>query len=143
MRIRKATLRDYSKLVTLDWPARSSRDRNRRLRRAISEGDAYVVADHDRLVAYGVLTRSFFQRPFIETLQVAQKERRKGYGSRLLARMEAGGLRHGEVWASTNRSNSAMRALLKKRGFILTGRVSRLDRGDVELFYCKKSRNDD
>jgi GNAT superfamily N-acetyltransferase len=97
--------------------------------------------DSNRLVAYGVLTRSFFRRPFIEMLQVAEAERRKGYGNRLLAELETKGLRHGEIWTSTNRSNKAMRSLLRKRGFVLTGRVSRLDRGDVELFYCKKQPN--
>jgi GNAT superfamily N-acetyltransferase len=74
-------------------------------------------------------------------LYVAEGERQKGYGDSLLAELEARGLRHGEIWTSTSRSHKPMRTLRKKRGFVLTGRVSRLDRGDAELFYCKKRPN--
>jgi len=98
---------------------------------------AYVLVDLGHMVAYGILTRGFFQRPFVEMLNVAEDERRKGYGASLLAALEARGLRYGELWTSTNRSNKPMRRLLKKRGFVLAGCISGLDVGDPELFYRK------
>ena len=91
-------------------------------------------------MAYGVVTKSFFGRPFIEMLYVAPNERRKGHGERLLCRLETAGLRDHEVWVSTNQSNRPMQKLLKKRGFIRCGRVVGLDEGDPELFYVKKDQ---
>jgi len=141
MHIRRATVKDYRELIAVDRLARSSRDRKLSLRRAIAEQAAYVLVQRDCLLAYAILRRSFFHRPFVEMLYVAETERRKGYGELLLARLEAKGLQHAEIWTSTNRSNKPMRRLLKKRGFMFTGRVCRLDKGDAELFYCKKRPN--
>jgi GNAT superfamily N-acetyltransferase len=140
MHIQLATLKDYPRLVALDRLARSNPNRRRWLRRAVRERVAYVLVDLGRIVAYGILTRSFFQRPFVEMLYVAEDERRKGYGESLLAALEDRGLRHGDLWTSTNRSNKPMRRLLKKRGFALAGRISGLDAGDPELFYHKTKR---
>jgi GNAT superfamily N-acetyltransferase len=72
-------------------------------------------------------------------LFVAEGARRQGLGEHLLAGLEDRGLGLGEVWTSTNRSNRAMRMLLKKRGFRQSGRVTGLDEGDPEIFYVKRA----
>ncbi len=140
MTIRRAKLTDFRQLARLDHVARLDKERKAWLRQAIRERSAWVLEVGRAINAYGILRRNFFHRPFIEMLYVTAGERRRGYGERLLAHLEATGLRHGEVWASTNQSNRAMRQLLKKRGFRQSGRVTGLDKGDPEIFYVKLAR---
>ena len=135
MRLRRSTSRDLVVLLRIDGLARADAARRRWLREAVRNRTVYAFANRGRPFACGVLTQNFFQRPFIEMVFVAECERRKGFGSKLISRLEALGLRSGVVWTSTNQSNKAMRQLLKKHGFALRGRVSGLDEGDPELFY--------
>lgn len=139
MRIRQATIKDLQALVELDCMTSSCRDRRSWLRRSIRNRATYVLIEDIKIVAYGVLN-TFFQRPFIEMLCVSKSMRRMGYGEQLLRTFEEQIQRSVEIWTSTNRSNRPMRMLLKKRGFRMVGRVTGLDRGDAELFYCKKLR---
>lgn len=136
MRIRRAVLKDYRRLIALDQLTRSSRIRALWLRNAINAKSVYLLTNRERLIAYVVLA-TFLQRPFVEMLYVSEAERRKGYGELLLDIMESRSLRRGEIWTSTNRSNHPMRTLLRKHEFRLVGRVTGLDRGDAELFYRK------
>ena len=138
MQIRRATASDFSKLLAIDDAAQTDAARKRWLRGAIRRRIVYVLTAGGPPVAYGIVAPSFFNRPFIEMLYVVKEERRKGHGGHLLSYLESRGLRNGEVWTSTNRSNKAMRSLLKKNDFALSGRVSGLDEGDPELFYKKK-----
>jgi GNAT superfamily N-acetyltransferase len=138
MQIRRGTIKDLPGLLAVDQIACTNAGRRRWLRAAILNRCVYVLTREGLIAGYGVLTKSFFQRPFIEMLLVAEEERRKGCGDALLARLESVASRAGEVWTSTNRSNKPMRRLLRKRGFVFCGRVSGLDAGDPELFYVKK-----
>jgi len=139
VKITRATQSDYRRLLALDSATRRTRRGRQWLRRVLEERGVFVLADGGEMMAYGVVTKSFFGRPFVEMLYVAHNARRKGHGERLLCRLEAAGLRDHEVWVSTNQSNRPMQELLKKRGFVRCGRVMGLDAGDPELFYVKKS----
>ena len=138
MRIRRGILKDLPALLAVDELARADDKRKRWLRDAIKQRSVYVLCERHVPVAYGVLTRNFFHRSFIEMLYVAKDERRKGYGAALLAGLETAGMRAGEVWTSTNQSNRPMRQLLKKQGFAMRGKVTGLDEGDPEVFYQKR-----
>lgn len=137
MTVRRAKLTDLRRIASLDHLARASKERRTWLRQSIRERVVWVLLVGSVIKAYAILTRSFFQRPFIEMLYVASDDRRHGLGERLLARLETEGLRDGEVWTSTNQSNRAMRRLLKKRDFVQRGSVTGLDRGDAEMFFSK------
>jgi GNAT superfamily N-acetyltransferase len=139
MTLGRAKLGDHRELIAFDEVAQSDKQRGDWLKQAIRERSVWVLAVGLKIKAYGILRENFFHRPFIEMLYVARAERRKGYGASLLASLEANGLRHGEVWTSTNQSNQAMRKLLKERGFHQTGRVTGLDKGDPEVFYVKRA----
>jgi len=138
MKIRRARSSDLRRITSIDpWP-RASKSRHAWIGASIRARTVWVLASGTAVKAYAILTRSFFQRPFIEQLYVANEDRRRGHGETLLARMEKLCLRHGEVWTSTNQSNRPMQQLLKKRGFIRHGRVTGLDKGDPEIFYSKR-----
>lgn len=138
MNIRRARLTDLRRIVSIDHLTRASKSRQSWLRESIRARAVWVLAAGTVVKAYAILTRSFFQRPFIETLYVATDERRRGHGACLLSRLEKACMHRGEVWTSTNHSNQAMRQLLKKRGFLRQGRVTGLDKGDPEVFYSKR-----
>jgi ribosomal protein S18 acetylase RimI-like enzyme len=138
MKIRRAKHTDFRRIASIDHVAGASNARQTWLRESIRARAVWVLAAGTVIKAYAILTRSFFQRPFIEMLYVAIEERRLGHGERLLARLEKACMHRGEVWTSTNRSNQAMRQLLKKRGFLRQGRVTNLDKGDPEIFYSKR-----
>lgn len=140
MTIRRARLTDYRQLALLDHVARKSKTRRNWLRQTIRERAVWVLTAGRAIKAYGILKRSFFQRPFIEMLYVAKDERRQGYGERLLSKLEMEGLRNDEVWTSTNHTNRPMQQLLKKRGFLRSGRVTGLDKGDPEVFYVRRKQ---
>jgi GNAT superfamily N-acetyltransferase len=139
MTIRRAKLTDYRQLTSIDLAGRADRERRAWLKRAVREHGVWVLTISRAIVAYAIMRKRFFDRPFIEMLYVAESERRKGYGEQLLARLEAEGLRAGEIWTSTNRSNRAMRLLLKKRGYLPSGQVTGLDHNDPEIICVKRT----
>ena len=138
MTIRRARPTDFRRLTSIDQVTRTSQTRRAWLRQCIRERTVWVQKTGNGIQAYAILSRNFFQHPFIEQLFVAKEERRQGLGEGLLARMEKRGLRYGEIWTSTNQSNRPMQALLKKRGYIQCGCVTGLDPGDPELFFAKR-----
>ena len=42
-----------------------------------------------------------------------------------------------KLFVSTNESNTPMRALLAKHGYVPSGFIENLDEGDLELFFFK------
>ena len=119
MKVRRAKSSDLRRITAIDPLARASKSRQVWIGESIRARSVWVLAAGPALKGYAILTRSFFQRPFIEQLFVAKEVRRRGYGESLIARMERLCLRCGEVWTSTNRSNQPMHQLLKKRGMDL------------------------
>lgn len=91
------------------------------------------------VLAYAIVDRTFFGRPFVQRLFVHAGHRRQGIGSRLLAAaVEREGSRR--VFTSTNLSNASMHQLLLAAGWQACGLVHGLDEGDPEVFYfCDQS----
>lgn len=97
------------------------------------KGGLSVAASHGEVCAFSCLDHGYFLgKPFVSLLFVAPGARRRGLGTRLI---DLSARAYLEVWTSTNRSNSAMRALLDKVGWQYCGELSGLDEGDNELFY--------
>ncbi len=138
MKVRRAKLTDHRRIVAIDQVAQGSKSRQDWIGASIRARTVWVLAAGTDVKGYAILTRSFFQRPFIEMLHVAEGERRRGHGDCLLARLEKLCVRHGEIWISSNRSNQPMRQLLRKRGFVRHGQVTGLDADDPEVFYSKR-----
>jgi GNAT superfamily N-acetyltransferase len=134
--IRRADLDDLPELRTLDHRAAAGNtQRAADLGRYVGAGDCYVHAEHDHLDGYVVVTpRHFFGRDFVDLLFVAPTARRSGIGSGLLrAALALEGT--AQLFTSTNRSNTPMRALLMLTGWHSSGQLEGLDEGDPEMFF--------
>jgi ribosomal protein S18 acetylase RimI-like enzyme len=135
---RRATSHDERAVLTVDAKA-SAGDRERRevLRNAIRAGQC-IVYERDAQVL-GVLVvkpRHFYGRDFIDLLFVSADARRQGIG-RALIRTAVESATTPRVFTSTNKSNTAMQALLRSEGWSPSGELEGLDEGDPELVYYR------
>lgn len=143
--VRPAIGLDVEQLIRLDPDARVSGTRHaeaRRglIRRAVAAGHCYVRTEAGgRIVAYVVLEYTFFENGFVSLLFVAAPHRRRGVGAELLRYVE-GECQTPKLFVSTNASNTAMRALLRKLAYHPSGVVENLDEGDPELIFFKRLR---
>lgn len=134
--VRKAAPADEPALLACDPLAPTDAARRSKILRHRAAGECWVATapvDGNVPVGYMIVTRSFFNRLFVELLCVAPP-RRRGAGTALLAHAET--LAGGEaLFSSTNVSNRPMRRLLAHRNWREKGMVDGLDPGDPELFY--------
>lgn len=135
--VRMASAEDADLAISLD-PAASNEDRARWLRRAFA-------GEHGRTARLGFVVEKpaglavvgqFFGHPFLELIVTAPRLRRQGVASALMDAIERA--HHDQkLFVSTNRSNTAMQAILESRGYLEAGMVDHLDPGDPELFFVR------
>ena len=135
---RRAKSRDERAVLAVDAKA-SAGDRAGRevLHRAIQAGEC-IVYERDAHVL-GVLVvkpRHFYGRDFIDLLFVSSDTRRQGVG-RALIRAAVESASTYRVFTSTNKSNTAMQALLRSERWSPSGELVGLDEGDPELVYYR------
>jgi GNAT superfamily N-acetyltransferase len=137
--VRLAATRDRRAIAGTD--ARIAADLHRRelVDAAIAARRCWVAERAGALVGYGVMTKNFFGRDFVELLYVAESARRKGVGDAILGTIERG-RSSDRIFTSANESNSAMRALLAQRNYRPSGTILNLDPGDPELVFVKYLR---
>jgi GNAT superfamily N-acetyltransferase len=99
-------------------------------------GLSWLASRGPEPAGFAIVTRHFFNFPFVDLLHVAEAERRRGVGRSLMDHCEQA---HDadRIFTSTNESNAPMRALMAKAGWRPCGRVDALDPGDPELFFVK------
>ena len=99
-------------------------------------GLSWLASRRGEPVGYAVVTRHFFNFPFIDLLHVGEAQRRGGVGRALMDRCAAA---HDadRIFTSTNESNAPMRALMAAMNWRPCGQVDALDPGDPELFFVK------
>ena len=130
--VRQATQDDLDALSSFDEWKGATEDR-------IRSGCCHVAGFEDRVLAYGILDRSFCQRPIIAVVFVHPEHRRSGLGSALISHFESLSTEE-KLWVSTNIENLAMQGALHKHGYHLAGVVNNL--GPIpELFYFKVVRS--
>jgi GNAT superfamily N-acetyltransferase len=99
-------------------------------------GECWIAEEAPDVLGYAV-RGEFFGFDFLELLFVAERARRRGVGSALIAGVEAD-RRTERVFTSTNRSNAPMRALVARRGYAASGVIYNLDPGDPEVVYVRR-----
>ena len=134
--IRSGNELDIEYLIALDHIAQIDPDRVDFIRSAIFAGTCFVAEASGEVVGYGVLTHDFYGQGMIDMLYVQTDHRQKGIGGALVEHMAAL-CRKPKLFTSTNESNTPMRALLTKHGFIPSGWIENLDPGDPELVYFR------
>jgi ribosomal protein S18 acetylase RimI-like enzyme len=135
---RRATSHDERAVLAVDAKASAGDlERQEVLRRAIRAGEC-IVYERDAHVL-GVLVvkpHHFYGRDFIDRLFVSSDARRQGVG-RALIRAAVESASTPRVFTSTNKSNTAMQALLRSEGWSPSGELVGLDEGDPELVYYR------
>lgn len=129
MTVRTACENDFDRLQEFDEINEATKER-------IRSGEC-LVAEIDGVVsAYAVVTRGFFERPFVAFLYVAAQKRRAGLCSALLAHIESE-CKGPKLWISTALTNTPMQNALEKRKYQFSGVVHGL--GEVpELIYYRE-----
>ena len=103
---------------------------------AIAEGRCLVARDGGTVTGFAIQDRSLFGQPFLSLLKVRPVDRRRGLGTALVQAAIA--TTEGDrLFSSTNASNTAMRMLLGRLGFVSSGFIENLDPGDPELIYIR------
>ena len=135
--MRPANALDIEALAAIDLLARTSVQRREFIMRSVAHGRCSVLVTRDGHPAgYGVLDYSFYEYGFVPLIYVDAAQRCLG-GGRLLLRHLKGLCQTPKLFTSTNLSNLAMQALLRKMDYRLSGVIHDLDENDPELVYVK------
>jgi len=136
IRVRLAGTRDRRAFSEIDPLIARDLARREVVDAAIASRMCWIAERNGKPLGYGILSRKFFSRDFVELLYVAEDERRKGVGGAVLAMIE-NAVVSDRVFTSTNESNAPMRALLGQCGYQPSGTIDNLDPGDPELVFVK------
>lgn len=134
MHARLATAHDVDAIRAANLPAGGPA-----MERAIAAGACHVAEEAGMIAGYAVHTKSFFGRPFVELLIVAEAQHRRGVGTTLMLHIEALCTEE-KLFTSTNESNAPMQALCERLGYVRSGYIENLDEGDPEIIYVKRVR---
>jgi len=127
---------DLERLVQIDPLTARDAKRREHISELLALGLSWGAFDDGQLLGFAVVTRHFFNYPFVDLLHVAETHRRLGAGRALMDQCERA---HDadRIFTSTNESNGPMRSLMASAGWRPCGRVDALDPGDPELFFVK------
>jgi GNAT superfamily N-acetyltransferase len=134
--VRAAWPGDLGVIRMLDADARGPA-KSQAMSKQIAQGMSWIGEIDGVAAAYAIVTPSFFARPFVERIFVAEPFRRRGIATAILERCESA-YHSNEVYISANASNGAMRAVLAKIEYQDSGVILGLDDRDPELVYVKR-----
>ncbi len=129
-------MRDRRAFLEIDPLVGSDLARRDAINSAIAARRCWIADFAGQPAGYGLLSRNFFGRDFVDLLYVAEFVRRSGVGGAVLSAIE-GSCTAPNLFTSTNESNTPMRALLASRNYQPSGRIENLDPGDPELVFVK------
>lgn len=137
LRARTAGPADFNGLLEID-PAGDGAARQRFLRRAINANDCYVADREGEIVAFGILSYTFFEHGLITAVVVSESVRYTETVIALLRYIE-GRCRTQKLFASTAGGASALQSVLKKIGFEECGSITHIGEGEEpEVFFFKQ-----
>ncbi len=132
----RATEDDLADVLAIDR-AHAGSGRAASLEDAVRLRECYIVREGWDALGFAILTTHFFGQYFIDLLVVRPDQRRKGAAACLVQHIERI-VPAEKLFTSTNESNTPMRRLLEKLGFVGSGWIDNLDEGDPELVYFKR-----
>jgi ribosomal protein S18 acetylase RimI-like enzyme len=129
VKIRQAVPEDFAEIDSFDV---FSGDRNAEIRR----NEVWVAMLAGTIAGYVTFNRSFYQKPFIQYLNVKVEYRKQGVGQALIESIE-GGCNNEKLFTSTESNNLTMIRMLEKRNFKVVGVIEQLQEM-AEIIYCKE-----
>jgi GNAT superfamily N-acetyltransferase len=135
--IRSAAAADVDFMLALDALVPGRPRKRDWYDRALQSGEALVATLDGKFAGFAIHHRHFFERDFLSLLVVEPWCRQRGVASALVKAVETR-CRGGDLFTSTNKSNTMMLTSLQRWGFIPTGRVDNIDPGDPELIFMKR-----
>ena len=136
IRVRMAGTRDRRAFAEIDPNVTTDLHRRQVIDAAVASRHCWIAEHAGKQVGYGISSRNFFDRDFVDLLMVSQDVRRAGVGAAILNAIEHT-CSADRIFTSTNESNIPMRALLEKCGYRPSGRIENLDAGNPELVFVK------
>ena len=135
--IRQAVEADELAICSLDHIAQYDDKRKQFIIDAVSAGRCFVAVVDGNVVGFIVLEYTFYANGFISLLYVHPDFRRQGIGSELIRHVETI-CQTEKLFTSTNESNVPMQNILRKLGYVRSGTIDNLDKGDPECVYFKR-----
>ncbi len=132
--IRLAGLADVPGITACDRSSSEGLERGALVREAIIAKRCPIAERAGTVVGFAIWHDRFFGNAFLELLFVADDSRRQGIGASLVQAFAAT-TDAPKLFTSTNESNTPMRALLDRLGWMRCGWIDQLDPGDPELIY--------
>ena len=134
--IERASERDLEQVLGIERDGGEIAGRPDVIAAAVAAGRCLVARDGARITGFAVHDRSLFGQPFLALLRVRPTDRRQGIGTALVQGVIAE--QQGDrLFSSTNASNTPMRMLLGRLGFVASGFIENLDPDDPELINLK------
>ena len=134
--VRTATIFDLDELVSIDTVAEADASRRNSISNWLRQDTVLAAEEEGQVVGYAVLNYAFFGRCHIDMLMVAEANRGRGIGQRLLQGIESMASST-KVFVTTNQSNLRMQKLLLRNGYKICGFIEELDPGDPEVVFFK------
>jgi ribosomal protein S18 acetylase RimI-like enzyme len=129
VKIRQAVPEDFTQIDSFDVFAG---DRKTEIQR----NEVWVAMLEGKIAGYITFNRSFYQKPFIQYLNVKVEYRKQGVGQALIESIE-GRCDNEKLFTSTESSNLSMLRMLEKRKFKVVGVIEQLHEV-AEIIYCKE-----
>ncbi|CAA9221385.1 MAG: hypothetical protein AVDCRST_MAG56-464 [uncultured Cytophagales bacterium] len=105
-------------------------------RRRYKRNEVRVAILEGSIAGYVTFNHSFYQKPFIQYLNVKAPYRKQGVGQALIESVE-GRCGNEKLFTSTESNNLPMLRMLEKRKFKVVGIIEQLQE-TAEIVYCKE-----
>ena len=133
--IRKALLSDLEAILAIETIKEETH--NIFLMDAIEDGNALVYSLSGKILAYALFDRGFFNQTFIHFILVKKECRKQGIAKAIVEEIERQ-CRTCKIFTSTHESNIIAKSFFENRGFIESGVVHNLDKGDPTILLFKR-----
>ncbi len=137
LKVERARFHHLAALIEINKAVAPKWHRNKLLRASLKEKRAFIAFMGRIPAGFLVWTKDFYSHHFIDLVLVHPQMRRKGVAQELLKAVES--ICPGnKLFSSTNRNNIAMQKVFQGAGFIKSGIITHLDKGNPELIFYKK-----
>jgi len=137
LKVERANARHLDAMVEINQAAAPKWHRRKLLKAALREKRAFIAFMGRIPAGFLIWTKDFYSHHFIDLIVVHPEMRRKGVALALIRAVEAT-CPGSKLFSSTNRSNKSMQRLFKKAGYVKSGFITHLDKGNPEWIYYKK-----